>query len=55
MSNDPGRSAVGTVDRTLLILETLATQPEGLALAALADELGLPRSACDRLLQELLR
>lgn len=55
MSNDPGRSAVGTVDRTLLILETLAAQPEGLSLAALADELALPRSGCHRLLQELLR
>jgi DNA-binding IclR family transcriptional regulator len=48
-------SAVGTVDRTLRILETLAAAPEGLALAALADELALPRSACHRLLAELVR
>jgi DNA-binding IclR family transcriptional regulator len=55
MSNDTGRLAVGAVDRALLILETLAAQPEGLALAALADDLALPRSACHRLLQELVR
>ena len=45
----------GTVDRTLRILEALASQPEGLALAALADELNLPRSACHRLLADLVR
>jgi DNA-binding IclR family transcriptional regulator len=45
----------GTVDRTLRILETLASQPEGLALAALADELNVPRSACHRLLADLVR
>lgn len=45
----------GTVDRTLRILETLATAPEGLPLAGLADELHLPRSACHRLLAELVR
>jgi IclR family transcriptional regulator, acetate operon repressor len=45
----------GTVDRTLRILETLASQPEGLPLAAVADELNLPRSACHRLLAELVR
>lgn len=55
MSNQSERQAVGAVDRALLILETLAAQPEGLALAGLADDLGLPRSACHRLLQELLR
>jgi IclR family acetate operon transcriptional repressor len=55
MSNQSERQAVGAVDRALLILETLAAQPEGLALAAMADDLGLPRSACHRLLQELLR
>jgi IclR family transcriptional regulator, acetate operon repressor len=46
---------VGTVDRTMRILETLATQPEGVSLAALADELALPRSACHRLLADLVR
>ncbi|MGE4242250.1 IclR family transcriptional regulator [Ramlibacter sp.] len=45
----------GTVDRTLRILETLASQPEGLPLTALADELNLPRSACHRLLADLVR
>jgi DNA-binding IclR family transcriptional regulator len=45
----------GTVDRTLRILETLALQPEGLPLAAVADELALPRSACHRLLADLVR
>lgn len=45
----------GTVDRTLRILETLAAQPDGLPLAAVADELNLPRSACHRLLAELVR
>lgn len=45
----------GTVDRTLRILETLAAQPEGLPLTAVADDLGLPRSACHRLLAELVR
>ncbi|EGI75608.1 IclR family transcriptional regulator [Hylemonella gracilis] len=55
MSNQSERQAVGAVDRALLILETLAAQPQGLPLAALADDLGLPRSACHRLLQELVR
>ena len=45
----------GTVDRTLRILEALASQPEGVPLAALADELNLPRSACHRLLADLVR
>jgi IclR family acetate operon transcriptional repressor len=45
----------GTVDRTLRILETLASQPHGLPLSALADELHLPRSACHRLLGDLVR
>lgn len=46
---------LGVVERALLILETLAAQPEGIGLAALADELGIPRSACHRLLTELVR
>ncbi|TFY97695.1 IclR family transcriptional regulator [Ramlibacter humi] len=45
----------GTVDRALRILETLAAQPEGLPLVAVADELALPRSAAHRLLNELVR
>jgi DNA-binding IclR family transcriptional regulator len=45
----------GAVDRALRILETLAAQPEGLPLAALADELQMPRSACHRLLADLVR
>lgn len=48
-------SATGTVDRTLRILETLAQAPEGVGLSGLAAELGLPRSACHRLLAELVR
>jgi IclR family acetate operon transcriptional repressor len=48
-------SPQGTVDRVLRILETLAGTPEGLALVALADELQLPRSACHRLLADLVR
>jgi IclR family acetate operon transcriptional repressor len=54
MSNSVPRGA-GTVDRILLILETLAAEPQGMALAALADELELPRSACHRLLADLGR
>jgi DNA-binding IclR family transcriptional regulator len=45
----------GAVERTLRILETLAAHPEGLPLAGIADDLGLPRSGCHRLLNELLR
>ncbi|MBA2672535.1 IclR family transcriptional regulator [Ramlibacter sp.] len=52
-ANEAG--ATGTVDRTLRILETLAQAPEGLALSGLADELAMPRSACHRLLAELVR
>ena len=48
-------AAAGTVQRVMQVLETLATEPEGLSLAALADELELPRSACHRLLGELVR
>lgn len=54
MTNSPA-VPTGTVDRTLRILETLASQPEGLPLAALADEINLPRSACHRLLADLVR
>jgi DNA-binding IclR family transcriptional regulator len=46
---------VGTIERALRALESLAGQPEGLPLGALADELGIPRSACHRVLVELVR
>ena len=46
---------VGAIERALRVLETLAAQPEGMPLAAIADELELPRSACHRLLAELGR
>jgi DNA-binding IclR family transcriptional regulator len=45
----------GTLERSLRILEMLSAHPEGLALAAVADDLELPRSACHRLLGELQR
>ena len=48
-------AASGTVDRVLRVLETLASAPEGMPLAGVADELELPRSACHRLLAELVR
>jgi len=53
MSNN--NTALGTVERSLRLLETLATAPEGMPLAGLATELELPRSACHRLLAELVR
>ncbi|MGO4329429.1 IclR family transcriptional regulator [Cupriavidus sp. 2TAF22] len=43
----------GVMERTLGILEYLATQVEGTPLAAIADELDIPRSACHRLLTDL--
>lgn len=56
MSNPPApRAPNGPVERTLQILEILAGEPAGIGLAALADELQIPRSACHRLLAELLR
>jgi DNA-binding IclR family transcriptional regulator len=45
----------GTVERTLRILETLASQPEGSPLTTLAGELNMPPSACHRLLADLIR
>jgi IclR family acetate operon transcriptional repressor len=45
----------GTVDRVMRLLETLAQEPEGMSLSAVADELELPRSACHRLLADLVR
>lgn len=45
----------GTLERSLRILEYMAAHPEGMALASIADDLDLPRSACHRLLAELVR
>lgn len=42
------------LDRGLAILEHLAAQPEGLPLALIADTLDIPKSACHRLLAELV-
>lgn len=49
------KTMAATLERSLRILETLAAHPEGLALAAVADELEMPRSAAHRLLNELVR
>lgn len=43
----------GVMQRTLAILERLAGDVAGVPLSALADELGIPRSAAHRLLVEL--
>lgn len=43
------------LERSLSILEHLAARPEGMALAAIAQDLALPPSACHRLLTELAR
>jgi DNA-binding IclR family transcriptional regulator len=43
----------GVLERTLALLERLAADVGGVPLAALADELGMPRSAAHRLLCEL--
>src|SRR5450830_1824487 len=45
----------GVLERTLAILEYLATQAEATPLTLLADELEIPRSACHRLLSDLVR
>jgi IclR family acetate operon transcriptional repressor len=45
----------GTVERSLALLEALAREPQGIALAELAAELAVPKSACHRLLAELAR
>lgn len=52
---DLANPPAGTLERAFRILETLAQQPQGLALAAIADELALPRSACHRLLTDMVR
>jgi IclR family acetate operon transcriptional repressor len=43
-----------TVARTLRIVEALAHEPAGISLAALSQELALPKSACHRLLADLV-
>ena len=44
-----------TLERTFGILEYLSGQPEGSTLIAIADDLKIPRSACHRLLTEMVR
>lgn len=43
------------LDRALAVLEYLSAQPAGMPLALIADELDIPRSACHRLLSDLVR
>jgi len=43
------------LDRSLFVLEYLAARPEGQPLATIADDLQIPRSACHRLLADLVR
>ena len=45
----------GVMERTLGILELLSQHGEGLELAAIADQLNMPRSAAHRLLNDLVR
>ncbi len=45
----------GVLERTLGILELLAQHGHGLELAAIADQLGIPRSGAHRLLTDLVR
>ena len=45
----------GILERTLGILEYLAAHAEGVPMATLADEIGIPRSAAHRLLADLSR
>ncbi|MFC5522150.1 IclR family transcriptional regulator [Polaromonas jejuensis] len=45
----------GVLERTLGILELLAQHGNGLELASIADQLGIPRSAVHRLLADLVR
>jgi IclR family acetate operon transcriptional repressor len=49
------RSLPSVTERTLALLEYLATQVDGVPLARIADELEIPRSACHRLLTDLRR
>jgi IclR family acetate operon transcriptional repressor len=43
------------LERSLFILEYLATRPQGMTLSAIAADLQLPLSACHRMLNELIR
>lgn len=43
------------IERAIGVLECLASQPSGMALHALADQLRIPRSATHRMLAELAR
>ncbi|MGQ3004231.1 MAG: helix-turn-helix domain-containing protein, partial [Hydrogenophaga sp.] len=43
------------LDRSLAALEYLAARPEGQPLASIADDLNIPRSACHRMLSDLVR
>lgn len=45
----------GVLERTLGILELLSAHGDGLELAAIADQLNIPRSAVHRLLADLVR
>lgn len=45
----------GPLERSFAVLEYLTGFPEGLSLATIAQELDIPRSACHRLLAELVR
>ena len=45
----------GVLDRTLAILELLSQQGQGMELAAVAEQLNLPKSAAHRLLNDLLK
>ncbi len=45
----------GVLERTLGILELLARHGDGVELATIADQLGIPRSAVHRLLVDLVR
>ncbi|MBK0392803.1 IclR family transcriptional regulator [Ramlibacter algicola] len=55
MTNREAGAPASTVERVVRIFETLAQQPEGMALADLADDLDVPRSGCHRLLADLQR
>ncbi len=44
-----------TLERAFALLEYLAARPQGVSLSTTAQELGLPLSACHRLLTELAR
>src|ERR1700704_5185586 len=45
----------GILERTLGVLEYLAANADGVPMATIADEIGIPRSAAHRLLADLSR